>query len=78
MKATEKMDVAKQAISRAELESIYSYGYKVFEDVDRFNCWIFSPNRALGGKAPYDLLDTQYGLEEVKNIIGRIDYGVYS
>ncbi|WP_026628512.1 MbcA/ParS/Xre antitoxin family protein [Dyadobacter alkalitolerans] len=51
MKATEKMNVAKQAISRAELESIYSYGYEVFEDVDRFNRWIFSPNRALGGKA---------------------------
>jgi len=60
------------------LADIYSYGYEVFEDVDRFNRWIFSPNRALGGEAPYDLLDNQYGREEVKNIIGRIDYGVYS
>ncbi|MCE7066446.1 antitoxin Xre/MbcA/ParS toxin-binding domain-containing protein [Dyadobacter sp. CY326] len=60
------------------LADIYSYGYEVFEDVDRFNRWIFSPNRALGGESPYNLLDNQYGREEVKNLIGRIDYGVYS
>lgn len=57
---------------------IYSYGYEVFEDETRFNNWIFRSNRSLGGQAPYDLLDNQYGREEVKNLIGRIDYGVYS
>jgi putative toxin-antitoxin system antitoxin component (TIGR02293 family) len=60
------------------LADIYSFGYEVFEDQDRFNDWIFHPIRALGGQAPYDLLDSQYGREEVKNIIGRIAYGVYS
>lgn len=60
------------------LADIYSYGYEVFEDVDRFNAWIFKPNRALGGLAPYNLLDNQYGREEVRDLIGRIDYGVYS
>ncbi len=60
------------------LADIYSYGYEVFEDVDRFNSWIFKPNRALGGLPPYDLLDNQYGREEIKDLIGRIDYGVYS
>jgi putative toxin-antitoxin system antitoxin component (TIGR02293 family) len=57
---------------------IYSYGYEVFEDETKFNDWIFRANRSLGGQAPYDLLDNQYGREEVKNLIGRIDYGVYS
>jgi putative toxin-antitoxin system antitoxin component (TIGR02293 family) len=57
---------------------IYSYGYEVFEDENRFNEWIFRSNQSLGGQAPYDLLDNQYGREEVKNLIGRIDYGVYS
>jgi len=57
---------------------IYSYGYEVFEDENRFNEWIFRANKALGGQSPYDLLDNQYGREEVKNLIGRIDYGVYS
>lgn len=61
-----------------DLAGLYSYGYEVFEDEARFNQWMFRPNRALGGQAPYDVIDNQFGREEVRNIIGRIDYGVYS
>ncbi len=60
------------------LADIYSYGYEVFEDEDRFNQWMFRPNQALNGRLPYDLIDNQFGREEVKDIIGRIAYGVYS
>ena len=60
------------------LADLYSYGYDVFEDEAKFNQWMFRPNKALGGQAPYDVIDNQFGREEVKNIIGRIDYGVYS
>ena len=60
------------------LADIYSYGYEVFEDEDHFNKWMFRPNQALGGKLPYEFVDNQFGREEVKNLIGRIDYGVYS
>lgn len=60
------------------LAEVYSFGYEVFEDEEKFNRWMFSPNRSIGGKMPYDLLDNQYGREEIKNMIGRIAYGVYS
>ena len=60
------------------IADIYSYGYEVFEDETKFNEWVFRPNRALGGKQPFELLDNQFGREEIKNLIGRIDYGVYS
>lgn len=60
------------------LADIYSYGYEVFEDEDRFNQWMFRPNRALNGQAPYELMDNHFGREEVRDIIGRIAYGVYS
>lgn len=60
------------------LAEIYSYGFEVFENKERFNSWVNSPNNALAGKSPYDLLDSQFGREEVMSIIGRIDYGVYS
>ncbi len=60
------------------LADIYSYGYEVFEDEERFNQWMSRPNQALGGKSPYELINNQFGREEVRNIIGRIDYGVYS
>jgi len=76
-KGKEKFDrvLSERIVSVAD---IYSYGYEVFEDAEKFNRWVFRPNQALGGMAPYDLLDSQYGREEVKNLIGRIDYGVYS
>ncbi len=60
------------------LADIYSYGYEVFKDEDRFNQWMFRPNQALNGRLPYDIIDNQFGREEVKDIIGRIAYGVYS
>lgn len=60
------------------IADVYSYGFEVFEDETKFNEWVFRPNQALGGKQPFELLDNQFGREEVKNLIGRIDYGVYS
>ena len=60
------------------MADLYSYGFEVFEDETRFNQWMAKPNKALGGQSPYDLIDNQFGREEVKNLIGRIDYGIYS
>lgn len=60
------------------IADLYSYGFEVFEDEAKFNEWVFRPNKALGGKQPFELLDNYFGREEIKNVIGRIDYGVYS
>lgn len=60
------------------MADLYSYGFEVFEDKERFNQWMSKPNKALGGQIPYDLIDNQFGREEVRNLIGRIDYGIYS
>ncbi|WGF93860.1 MbcA/ParS/Xre antitoxin family protein [Aequorivita marisscotiae] len=57
---------------------IYSFGYGVFEDKEKFNRWMFAPNQALAGAKPFDLMDNQFGREEIRNLIGRIAYGVYS
>jgi putative toxin-antitoxin system antitoxin component (TIGR02293 family) len=40
--------------------------------------WMRSPNRALGGAAPTELLDTDLGLDAVLAVLGRIEHGVYS
>lgn len=76
-KRTEKFNsgLSEKIIGMADL---YSYGFEVFENESLFNQWMSRPNKALGGQAPYDLIDNQFGREEVKNLIGRIDYGVYS
>jgi putative toxin-antitoxin system antitoxin component (TIGR02293 family) len=60
------------------LADLYAYGKKVFGDPEIFNAWMNDPNKALGGEKPLEMIDNQYGREEVKNIIGRIEYGVYS
>ncbi len=60
------------------LADLYTYGIKVFGGKEIFNLWMNEPNRALGGKTPLDIIDSQFGREEVKNVIGRIEYGVYS
>ena len=60
------------------LVDLYDYGFKVFEDKEKFNRWMVAPNKALGGNAPFDIINSQFGREEVKNILGRIEYGVYS
>ena len=60
------------------LTDLYSYGYKVFENESNFNKWMFTENQALGNKIPFEIVDNQFGREEIKNLIGRIEYGVYS
>ena len=59
------------------LADTLSYGESVFEDKDRFNSWMKNSNKALGNRTPIQLMDTIYGIQEVKNLIGRIEYGVF-
>lgn len=40
--------------------------------------WLTSPNRALAGEQPLRLLDTEFGAKRVLDVLGRIEYGVYS
>lgn len=37
--------------------------------------WLKRSNRALGGVAPIQALDTEVGAREVENVLGRIAYG---
>lgn len=67
--------VSERIISLADL---YAFGYDVFEQQERFNQWMFTPNQAIGKQAPFDIIDNYYGREAIRNIIGRIAYGVYS
>jgi putative toxin-antitoxin system antitoxin component (TIGR02293 family) len=37
--------------------------------------WLKRPNRALGGRTPLELIDTEPGARAVENVLGRIAYG---
>ncbi len=60
------------------LADIFAFGLEVFEDKERFRHWLQQPLRAIGGKSPFDLLHSSFGREEVRNLIGRMAYGVFS
>jgi putative toxin-antitoxin system antitoxin component (TIGR02293 family) len=69
------LDISEKLIALAE---VYTHGLSVFEDAEKLNRWLQTPNRALGGLVPFHLLDNQYGRNDVHTIIGRIEWGVYS
>ena len=59
-----------------ELSMLYQYGVEVFGDKDNFNIWLNAKSNALGGRAPKDLLDTNFGISMVRDELGRIEHGV--
>jgi len=40
--------------------------------------WMSNPNRALGGRKPFDELDTEPGVRSVEQVLYSIAYGLYS
>ena len=50
----------------------------LFGSVEDARRWLKSPQRGLGGAVPLDYAQTEAGAREVENLLGRIDYGVYS
>jgi putative toxin-antitoxin system antitoxin component (TIGR02293 family) len=40
--------------------------------------WLNSSNRALGGRTPLQMAQTETGLREVENLIFRLEHGVFS
>ena len=52
--------------------------FKVFEDLEAAKQWLNAPQFGLGGAVPLDYAKTEVGAREVENLLGRIEYGVYS
>jgi putative toxin-antitoxin system antitoxin component (TIGR02293 family) len=59
------------------LARIAAHALEVFEDRNTVGNWLSRPNRALGGVAPVEVLDTDAGTEQVSELLNRIEYGVY-
>lgn len=61
-----------------ELARLFGLGHEVFDSEEDFKEWLITPSKALGGKKPFELLDSSFGFEMVENEIVRIQYNVYS
>lgn len=51
---------------------------EVMEGEDAARRWLNSPQVGLGGAVPLDYAETEVGAREVEDLLGRIEYGVYS
>jgi len=61
-----------------ELADLFLYGSEVFESKENFFKWLDLPNAALGGLEPKTLLEIPTGISKVRDLLGRIEHGVYS
>ena len=51
---------------------------EVFETEEAARKWLSSAQYGLGGATPLDYAETEIGSREVEDLLGRIEYGVYS
>jgi putative toxin-antitoxin system antitoxin component (TIGR02293 family) len=51
---------------------------EVLESEENARQWLTSPQFGLGGAVPLDYARTEVGAREVEDLLGRIEYGVYS
>src|SRR5438128_10498133 len=57
---------------------LLEHATNVFGDVQKARAWLKHPQYGLGGAVPLDYAETEIGAREVDDLLGRIDYGVYS
>ena len=60
------------------LARVFAHAVDVFGDRQKASAWLSRPNQALGGRTPLSVLDTDVGVQEVDEILGRIEYGIFS
>ena len=70
-----RTDISAQLIQIAEL---YGDGYEIFQDKTNFQKWMSRKNRSLGNIEPKTLLDTTFGIQLIRDELGRIEYGIIS
>jgi putative toxin-antitoxin system antitoxin component (TIGR02293 family) len=77
MKANRNLD-RNSSVKLFEIADLFLYGEEVFGDISMFFKWLALPNTALGGFEPQALIEIPGGISKVRDVLGRIEYGVYS
>ncbi len=60
------------------LSRLLEHATKVFGDIEKARAWLKFPQRGLGNAVPLDYAETEVGAREVDDLLGRIEYSVYS
>jgi putative toxin-antitoxin system antitoxin component (TIGR02293 family) len=62
----------------ARVARVFARTRELFGDARKALLWLRSPLPALGGRHPWDFLDTDIGVEQLEDLLGRIAHGVHS
>jgi len=60
-----------------EIADVISRGIEVLGTIEAFTLWLHKEIRSLNYKKPLDFLDTSFGTQLVKDILGRMAHGIY-
>jgi len=60
------------------LAQVFALASETLGSEEKAAQWLKTPNRVLRGGRPLDQLDTDPGVREVEDVLGRISYGIYS
>jgi putative toxin-antitoxin system antitoxin component (TIGR02293 family) len=60
------------------LAKLMGKAVEVLESEQNARQWLTSPQFGLGGAVPLEYAGTEIGAREVEDLLGRIEYGVYS
>jgi putative toxin-antitoxin system antitoxin component (TIGR02293 family) len=58
------------------LARVLAHADRVFEQPGESSDWVRTPNASLGQEPPLSLLDTDVGVQQVDQILGRIEHGI--
>src|SRR3989338_9051269 len=59
-----------------KLEAVYQLTVRLIRK-DSWNAWFHSPNQTLGNESPVDLLN-RGEVDQVRNVLGLLEWGIYS
>ncbi|WP_339881379.1 antitoxin Xre/MbcA/ParS toxin-binding domain-containing protein [uncultured Algoriphagus sp.] len=66
------------SVQLLEAADLFLYGIEVFGSKDKFFQWLKLPNISMGGIEPDELIEIPGGISKVRDVLGRIQHGVYS
>jgi len=75
---------ASRHLSPIESDRLYRVAHVVLEasetlgSIDKARVWLHRDNRAVGGRPPIDMLDTEIGVRQVEELLHRIRFGIHS
>lgn len=69
---------AQESEKLVRYQRLLSKAAEVFGGREHAREWLTHPQRGLGNAVPLEFAKSEIGAREVENLLGRIEYGVYS